>query len=209
MESQSKTSLLALFFLILAGCSEAPTQPVAGKPKEMEKPPEAVTGRWAFHQMFAAARGWALDCQPLRLRSIQLSEVKAGPGKAGAWEATFVSQAKQKARMYTYSVIQSEGNLRKGVFAGLDESYSGPRGQAKPFLVAALKTDTNEVYETALKKAADYVKKNPDMTIQFLLESTSRFPNPAWRVIWGDSIARSNFSILVDASTGAYLETLR
>ena len=53
------------------------------------------------------------------------------------------------------------------------------------------------------------MKKNPDMNILFVLELTSRHPNPNWRVVWGDSIGTSNYSILVDASTGQYSETMR
>ena len=159
--------------------------------------------------MYPQARLWATDAQPLRVRNLPVAGVKAENGKAGAWEATFVSQSKGKSKTFTYSVVEAEGNLHKGVFAGLEESWSGPRGTSTPFLIAALKTDSDEVYETALKKAADYEKKNPDKPIAFLLEKTQQFPNPAWRVIWGESVGTSNFSIFVDASTGGYLQTMR
>ena len=205
MRSRSKFLTLGFCVLLLAGCGESP-QPVAEKPKEPVKPPDPVTGRWAFHQMFSAARSWAPDCQGLRLRSIHLPEIKDEPGKSGVWEATFVSPTRGRARTYTYSIIEAEGNLHKGVFAGLEESYSG---RPKPFLIAALRTDSDEVYKTALSKGADYAKKNPDKHIFFLLEATDRFPNPAWRVVWGESVSSSGFSIMVDASTGQYLQTLR
>jgi hypothetical protein len=74
--------------------------------------------------------------------------------------------------------------------------------------MAAVKIDTDAAYETAKKKAVDYEKKNPDKTISFLLEKTEKYPDPTWRVIWGESIGTSNFSVLVDASTGDYLQTL-
>jgi hypothetical protein len=195
-----------MLLLALAGCSEAPKQ-ATEKKKEPPKPAEPVTGRQAFHQMYANARGWAADVQALRLGSLQLPEVKAEPGKSGAWQATFVSPFRGRARTYTWSAIESAGNLHKGVFAGPEETYV-QRGQAKPFLIAALKTDTDEAYKTALKKSAEYVKKNPDMPINFQLELTTRFPNPCWRVIWGESISRSNYSIIVDASTGEYKQTM-
>ncbi len=120
-----------------------------------------------------------------------------------------MSQSRGRARTYTYSVVEAEGNLHKGIFAGLEETYSGPRGQAKPFLAAAVKVDTDKAYATALKKSADYVKKNPNMPVTFLLELTPRHPGPAWRVIWGTSVSTSNYSILVDSATGDYMETLR
>lgn len=198
---------LGASLLILGGCSEAPKK-VEEKKKEPEKPAEPVTGRYAVYQMFNAARAWAPDIQALKLNSILLPEVKREPGKAAAWQVTFVSPGKNRARSYTYSVVEAEANLHKGVFAGLEESWSGG-GANKPFLMAALKTDSDAAYETALKKGADYAKKNPNKPVSYLLELTSRFPNPAWRVIWGESVGTSNFSIFIDASTGEYLQTMR
>jgi hypothetical protein len=199
-----KTSILALA-LMFAGCSEAPKKAVEKAP---EKPPEAVTGQYALHQMYTVARSWAPDAQPLRLNSILLPEVKSEPGKAGAWQATFVSQQRGRARSYTHSVIEGEGNLHKGTFAGPEESWSGARGPNKPFLMAAVRTDTDAAYKTTLAKGQDYAKKHPEMPINVLLES-GEFPNPAWRIIWGQSVGTSSFSIYVDASTGDYVRTMR
>lgn len=192
--------------LLLAGCS---TETAPPQKKAEEKPAEPVTGRVALQQMYIAARGWAADIQPLKVSSILLPEVKAEPGKAAAWQAIFVSASQSKARSYTYSVVESEGNLHKGVFAGLDQSWSGPSGESKPFLMAAIKVDSDQAYQTALTKGAEYDKKNPGKPITFLLESTHQFPDPAWRVVWGESVGTSSFSIFVDASTGGYLETMR
>lgn len=199
-------ALVSTLFLLLAGCS---TDTPAPQKKAAEKPPEPVTGRQALQQMFIAARGWAADIQPIKVLSIPMPDVKAEPGKAPAWQAIFVSATLSKAKSYTYSVVESEGNLHKGVFAGLDQSWSGPSGTTKPFLMAAVKIDTDEAYATALKKGADYEKKNPGKPITFLLEHNSKFPDASWRVIWGESVGTSNFSIFVDASTGQYLETMR
>jgi hypothetical protein len=144
------------------------------------------------------------------MTSIHLPEVKAVPGKAAAWQATFVSPGRQRARSYTFSVIESSGNLHKGVFAGNEEGWSG-RGP-KPFLVPALKVDSTEAYDTAVKKgrkAAEYIKANPDKNVSFLLEQNNKYPDLSWRVIWGESVGTSNYSVFVDATTGEYLETMR
>ncbi|HEU0140099.1 MAG TPA: hypothetical protein VFQ79_10325 [Bryobacteraceae bacterium] len=196
--------------LLLAGCSESPKPAAEQKKKEPEKAPEPVTGRSAFQQMFITARNWSPDAVGLRVQSIRLDDVKDEPGKSGAWQAVFVSPSRGRARSYTYSVIEGPGNLHKGVFAGPEEGYR-EGGQAQPFPVAALRVDSNEAYETALNKGKgnEYSKKNPDMPITYLLEKTPRFPNPAWRVIWGESVGTSNFSVYVDASTGNYLQTMR
>ena len=193
----------AALLLLLAGCS---TETPAPQKKAEEKPAEPVTGRQALQWMYVAARGWAADIQPIRVTSILLPEVKAEPGRAAAWQALFVSASQNKARSYTYSVVESEGNLHKGVFAGLDQSFSS--GAAKPFPMAAIKIDSDQAYQTALKKGAEYDKKNPGKPITLLLEANTKFPDVSWRVIWGESAGTSNFSIYVDASTGGYLETV-
>lgn len=198
-----KTLLAASAALFLIGCSEPP-KAVETK-KEPAKPAEPVTGRYAFYQMYPSARTWAADAQPIQLKSVPLAEVKSTPGKSGAWLCMFVSPSRGKQKPFSWSAIEAEGNLHKGVFGGLDESYS-PSRQAQPFLIAAIKTDTDEVWETAAKKSADYMKKNPDKPITFLLELTPRFPDLAWRVIWGESVNASDYSVFVDATNGQFLE---
>jgi hypothetical protein len=129
------------------------------------------------------------------------------PGKSYAWEITLVSPGKQRQRTYIYSVIKEE-NIHEGVFGGVDEPYQ-QRGQARLWNIQALKTDSDAAYEVAEKKSADYIKKHPDKPVTFLLEQTPRHGNLAWRVIWGPSIAASDYSVYVDASLGTYLETMR
>lgn len=196
---------------ILTACSSTPTT-TAGK-KEPEKI-EPVTGQTAVYRMYQMARSWAPDAQVMKMLSMRLTDVNSGPpGTAAAWQATFVSAAKSQSRSYTYSIVEGEGNLHKGAFAGPQESWGGPRGQESPFLMAAIKIDTVTAYKTAMENArshaAEYDKKNPGKPITILLERTSKHPDPAWRIIWGESAGTSNFSVLIDASTGEYLETLR
>jgi hypothetical protein len=103
-------------------------------------------------------------------------------------------------------VIEGPGNLRKGVFAGPDEVWDPSQ---KLFAVQALKIDSDAAYATALKKGADYTKKHPDTKISYLMEMNKRFAYPSWRVIWGESVSSSGFSVFVDATTGDYLQTMR
>lgn len=155
---------------------------------------------------YPQARVWAADCQPMRVRSINLPNPKSEDGKAGAWEILWVSQSRAKQRIYTWSAVEAEGNLHKGVFAGLEESWRGPTGQERPFLVQALRIDTPDALKTALAHTADYKKKPEDRPqVNFLLELTPRFPDPAWRVFWGESVSAAEWSVFVDASLGTYL----
>ena len=187
--------------LILTGCSETQT----AEKKEPPKPVEPVTGLTALFRMYQVARSWASDIQVLKMNSIHLLEVPSVPGEAGAWEVTFTSVSKGRAKTYTYSVIESPGNLHQGVFAGPEQDLVA---QAQPFLIAAVKVDTDAAYKTALAKAAEYDKKNPHLTISMLLERNKQYPNPAWRMIWGESVGTAGFSVFIDASTGEFLETL-
>lgn len=189
--------------LLLAGCAQEPKKTA----KKEEPPPVPVGGQVALYKTYPMARGWAADVTPVKVVSIHLPEVKYEAGKAAAWRVTWVSPSRNSTREYTYSAIESAGNLHKGVFQGNEER--GIRSGAKPFPLAAVKTETDDALATALKKAAEYVKKNPTKQVMFLLELNTRFANPTWRVIWGESVSTSNFSIFVDASTGLYLETMR
>jgi len=211
MRNLSFAAPVALF-AILTGCSDTPTAPVAKKEPEKVEP---VTGQSALFKMYQMARSWGgLEVQVLKMQSMRIPEVKdVPPGLAAAWQATFVSTAKSATRDYTYSVVDSEGNLHKGAFAGAEGGWSGSRGVNTPFLMAAVKVDTDAAYKTAMSdpktKAADYDKKNPGKPITIILEKTNKHQDPVWRIVWGESVGTSNFSVLIDASTGEYLETMR
>jgi len=198
-------AVLATAALMLASCSSPTTTTTGTAPKEPEKPAEFLTGRQAFQQMYPMARSWALDAQPVLVQSINLSKLVSHDGKAPAWEATFYSPSMQKTKMYSWSAIESEGNLHKGVFAGSEESARAPH----VFEVAAIRTDSDEAYKTAVDKSADFLKTNANMPVFFVLEMTNRFPDLTWRVVWGESISASPYSVYVDASTGKFLQHIR
>jgi hypothetical protein len=199
--------LCGALLVALAGCSETPA-PTAKK--EPEKAPEPVTGLSALFKMYQVARSMGPDTRILKMNSMMLSEVPNVPrGKAPAWEASFVSPEHSQSRSYTFSIIELAGqNLHKGVFAGPEEGWTGPRGNNTPIAIADVKIDTNEAYDTALKQAGDYDQKNPGKPILFLLEKVAKYSNPVWRVVWGESVGTSNFSVYVDAFTGEFKEKL-
>lgn len=190
--------------LCLAGCSTAPP-PAAKKPIE---PPKPVTGLSAIFKMFQLARTWAPDAQLLKAQSVNLETVKSEGGKAGAWTAIFVSDSLKKSRTYSFSTVEDEG-LHKDVFAQQEQGWQGPTRQSAPFRMEALKTDSEKAWEIAKEKSVEFMKKNPDLRVFFIVEQTDRFPNPAWRVIWGESVSKSGYSIFVDTATGQYLQTAR
>lgn len=196
---------LVVFVLVLAACSEAPREAAGRDP---ETPPEPVTGQKVFFQMYGAARTWASDVQGLRLESISLPKVSSGAGRYPAWRARFVSPARRRSKYFTYSVIEAYGNLHKGIFEGPEEGWSRD-GRAQPWVIAALKVDSDAAYKTALSNSAEYAKKNPGKRVTMVLELTKRHPSLAWRVIWGDSVSTSDYSVFVNASTGDFMGKMR
>jgi hypothetical protein len=187
-------------FLLIGGCS---SEPVTAPPK---KPAEPVTGLHALYQMYSHARGWAKDIKVLSLVSIEISQVKRQPGKAAAWQVVFASESLSMKRAYTFSVYEVSATLRQGIFP---EAPGGWSNDNRAFLIAAVKTDTDQAWETALKHGEEYNRKNPGVPISYTLEMGRNTNDPVWRVIWGESATSSAFSVLLDASTGEYLRTLR
>jgi hypothetical protein len=183
--------------LLLPSCSVGPPVPAAP-----EKPAEPLTGLHALYEMYTSARAWAQDLQILRYSSINIAEVPHQDGKAAAWQVVFVSQALAKSRTYTFSAYEASATLHLGIFPDAPQDWSG---SGKPFLLEAAKVDTDKVWETALEHGKDYNSKNPKTPISYTL-GMDKGTDPVWRVIWGESAGESAFSVLVDASTGDFMQ---
>lgn len=199
--------ILGLPVLLLIGaCEQAPQEAMQTEP---EPPPEPVEGQKAFYQMYVAARSWSQDAQGLRLQSVNIPEVAAKGARFGAWRASFFSPSKNRTLTFNYSAVDSSGKFQKGVFRDHEEDYT--EGRSKPWPIAALKQTSEKALEVAMsrKETKEYVQKNPDKPLFFLLEQTNRHPRLTWRVVWGESVSRSSFSVFVDASVGDYLEIMR
>src|ERR1017187_347660 len=192
--------------LLLAGCSEQPAPPAAAK--KAEATPEPATGQSALFKMYQVARTWAPDAAVLKLDSVRVDGVPDQPGKSAGWEAVFTSEQKASSHAYTWYPVDQEPNIHKGVFAGSEQSYSSTHGETTPFLIADVKIHTDAALTTAKGKEEAFEKKSPGQPVIYLLEKTSKFAHPAWRVIWGESVSTSGFSVFVDASTGTFLEIM-
>jgi hypothetical protein len=189
--------------LLLSACSETPTET---KTKEPEKPSAPITAQQAFRYTYPASRAWAGDSLPLRIRSIHLTDVPAEPGKAGAWEIIYVSQSQQQAKIYTWSAIEASETLHKDVFAGKAQAWSGASGQEKPFEASAFHIDSPAAVETASANSKAYLDKpGTKPPINFMVEFTPRFPEPVFRVMWGETAGSAEYTAFVGASTGQML----
>ena len=147
---------------------------------------------------------WAGDSLPLRIRSINLTDVPSEAGKAGAWEITYVSPSQQAARIYTWSAIEASGSLHKDIFAGKAQAWSPSGGQEKPFAGERLSAS---ILRRRLKRPGPSPKLILDKpgekpAINFWWSSRRRFPNPVWRVMWGETAGSAKYTVFVDAATG-------
>src|SRR5579864_230349 len=155
-----KSSLLVVAACaVLTSCSEPPA------PKVAEKPAEPVTGRHALQQMFIAARTWAQDLQIANMTSMHFTQVPSAPGKAGGWQVTFVSPSQQQSRVYTWSAAEISMSIHKGIRDERPNSWSG----GKTFPIDAVKIDTDEAYQLAVKKLGKYAEEHPGMVITYQL----------------------------------------
>jgi hypothetical protein len=144
------------------------------------------------------------------MESIDLDSLRGKEGKFPAWRASFVSPSRNRIKTYAYSVTDAQG-LRSGVSNEPDQPYI-KRAQQTPFYIQAIKTDSPDALKAALtdKQIKEMADKNPDSPLYFLLEATAQSQlAPAWRVVWGPSIAQSTGSAFVLAESGKFLKRLR
>jgi len=196
----TRRALLAIVpGLLLMSCGEAPVS------KAPEAPPEPVTGLHALFQVYAQARNWAPDIKVVRFSSRNVPELKAQPGKAGAWQVLFASESLGQTRSYTFSVYDESETLRQGIFSDPPGPLSS---DIHSFVIGDASADSDKAWEVARSHGEKYASEHPDMPISYLLEPDSEKGGPAWRVVWGLSTATSSFSVLVDAHTGEYVRSL-
>ena len=195
-------SAALLSLAIFSGCtsqqSSAPTPAVA------PKPPELLTGRSAFQQLFVAARGWAADVKPYQLQSQPVGDNNGRDGKAVVWNAAFASAARG-SRPYTWMGVDSpDGSAQRGISHGSEDSYA-PSGT---FDIAFLKVDSDKAFEVAQKHGGEKLLAGaPSTPVIYLLDWNVSDNNLVWHVIYGTSRNDAKLTVDVDASTGLYTRT--
>jgi hypothetical protein len=205
-----KNLLKAAFIVAVAGltaCSSEPAKTAEVKTdteaaKKPAGPPEPVTGKTAFYEMYTPAHAWAPDLVPISLKNGEVTGVKNSEGKAGLWTAVFGSPALRSARTYTYSVADELPSISKGVRAEGTESWAGPTTAVMTFQTGDFTIDSVAAYKAAADKAGAWLKdpENAAKPVSLSLGAASRFPAPVWYILFGNS--KSGFVALVNASTG-------
>ena len=193
--------------LVLSACSEAPkpaTQVATEAKKEPEKTPEAVTAQRAFYEMYKPARAWATDLLALSVISGEVPNIKNEDGKAGMWTAIFVSPSRKEARRFTYAVVASGADIRKGVNVSNALLWGGATPTSKPFSNSEFAVDSDAAYKAAFEKAEGWLKKHPNQEATFRLGNASRFAAPVWYVMWGTT--KNGYAAYVYATSGAVVK---
>ncbi|HEY8670150.1 MAG TPA: hypothetical protein VIL63_04875 [Terriglobales bacterium] len=189
-----RLALMLLSFAILSGCTSAPPPP---EQKKVE-PPELLTGRSAFQQLYIAARGWAGDVRPYMLQSEVIGNNKGKDGKAVLWRGAFASAQMRGSKPYVWSGIDAPDAPARGISPGTQDSYS----PSNSFDVAFLKIDSDKALEIAQKHGGDKVGDTP---VLYSLEWNRPGNNLIWHVIYGNSRNDAKLTVDVDASTGEFI----
>lgn len=194
----------AIALLGLAACSSTPAPAPTAETPVVEKkpagPPEPVAAKTAYYEMYTPARKWATDLVGISLVSGDVPGVKNADGKFGMWTAVFASPSLRQARTYTYAVADALPTIQKGVKAEGAEAWAGPTAKVMPFDNSDFKTDSDAAYTAATEKAGPWLKDHPDKPASFTLGNATRFPNPVWYIVWGDS--KDGYVVYVNATTG-------
>jgi len=201
------SATIAAAALVLPACSDTPKAAVKVETeakKEPAKPPEAVTAQRAFYEMYKPARAWATDLLALSVTSGEVPNIKNEDGKAGLWTAIFVSPSRKEARSFTYAVVDSGADIRKGVNISNVLPWGGATPTSKPFSNSEFAVDSDAAYKAASEKAAVWLSKHPDQKATFRLGNASRFAAPVWYIMWGTT--KNGYAALVNATTGAIVK---
>ncbi len=190
--------------LLAVAVSTGCTSQQSAQPAPPPQPPELLTGRAAFQQLFVAARGWAADVRPYQLQSQSVGDNNGRDGKAVVWNAAFASAARG-ARPYTWSGMDSpDGSSQRGISHGSEDSYA----PSDAFEIAFLKVDSDKAYDVAQKHGGDKVLADaPSTPVIYLLDWNIGGNALVWHVIYGNSRNDAKLTVDVDASTGLYIRT--
>lgn len=192
--------------IVLSGCSKGPEPAAASTStetkKEPEKPPEPISARPAFFEMYKPAHQWASDALVLSMKSGELPGVNNTEGHAGLWTTIFVSPSKKEARTFTYAVTNKGLEVLKGVNISNKQSWAGDTPTSRAFTTAQFAIDSEQAYKAGAEKAAAWLKKHPKAgEPTYTLGFTSRFPQPVWYIMWGSK--KDGYAAVVNALTGA------
>ena len=201
---RSSVVALSAAVLLLWGCSPStklPDTDSAEKPAEPAGPPQPVTAKTALWPMYTSARSWSTDCVIVKLTCKELTGINNDGGKAGMWEATFVSPSHSAYRIYSYAVASNPPAPYKGVSMSAPLPWGGFTRDVMAVQTSEISVDSDAVYNAATADAAAWLKKHPDRKLSsFELGNAYQFGAPVWVLMWGDK--KLGYRVFVNSATG-------
>lgn len=216
MPTQKTRHMLATMLAcatVITGCTFYQTEstdksksaPVAKPAPKPARTAQLETGRAAFQKVYASARMWTPDAQPLILESQPREGDK--DGQAAVWNAGFASAGKRSARNFTWSGATGEDAPEQGISLGRIDVYSPENASTQTFSTNFLKVDSDKAFETAQKHGgAGVLKKNPALLPKYTLVWDPQNSRLLWRITYGASPRDTKLRVLVDASTDAFVK---
>ena len=200
MTTKNKIRLLAMMLtgLLLVGCDDSkPAQPPTKKANQYE------TGRFALQNMRPVATLWSPDAQPVTLTSSPTTDALGQDGKSGSWRAMFGSRSRQKAEPFLWSGM---ADAKTKVDHGIEDSFNPNNRSTTPWDMAFLKVDTDKAFEVAQAHGGKQLtEKDPKLQVLYVLDFDAHANELRWHVIYGGSDSNSKLTVLVDASSGAFI----
>ncbi len=199
-------TFLSIALLIGAtGCNsnkQPQEQPKAATKHKSAKPAEFSyeTGRAAFQRLYAAARLWAADAQPIRIQSEARPENKED-GKSDVWGVSFASASRHGLRPFIWSGATGQS----GITPGNEDVYSATNVSTRTFDPAFLKIDSDKALEVARKKGGKDVPKEGSVPVKFDCMWDVPKARLVWRVIFGKSDQDAKV-FWINASTGDFIK---
>jgi hypothetical protein len=200
MTNLKKLSVLIPFALLLTLIACEESKPPAPAPKKTN---QFETGMFAIYKMIPGAHLWSEDAAPIRLESTVSNESNGQDGKSGFWRASFGSRSRSKMQAYTWSGM---ADAPRKVDHGIEESYNPNNRSLQTWDLHFLKVDTDKAFETAQAHGGkDLTSKDPKQPVTYVLDWDSQANQLRWHVMYGANPSTTKLTVLVDASSGAYL----
>ena len=126
-------------------------------------------------------------------------------GKAAIWRGRFASPARGAIKSFQWSGMPDDD----GITPGTEDNFNPSNAQTRPFDFAFLKSDSNEAFTEAQENGGDkYLRKAGDAgRVAYELEWNARKSELYWVVRYAGGTGK--LSLLVNASTGRYIRTLK
>ncbi len=194
---------------LMSACSSQPSGGSSGKAASQAaaKPPEYLTGRSAFQQLFISARSFAADVRPFRLQSQFTPDAPTSQGQAGLWRGSFASPAKRSMKLFVWSGLSGPDTPGRGVTFSAEDSWNPSNPFTAVFDPAFLKVDSDKAYDVAQQHGGEKLTKaDPKQPMFFMLDWKPKESKLVWHVIYGSSQDEAKLNVAVDATTGEFLK---